>query len=45
MPLEALRRSITPIGMHYVLVHIDLPEVDTAAYDSSSTDGCATASR
>jgi sulfane dehydrogenase subunit SoxC len=31
MPLEALRRSITPIGMHYVLVHSDLPEVDTAA--------------
>jgi hypothetical protein len=33
MPLEALRRSITPIGMHYVLVPFDLAEVDTAAYE------------
>jgi hypothetical protein len=33
MPLDALRRSITPIGMHYFLVPFDLPEVDTAAYE------------
>jgi len=25
MPLEALRRDLTPIGMHYVLVHFDVP--------------------
>lgn len=33
MPLEALRRPITPIGMHYVLIHFDVPEVDAAAYE------------
>ena len=30
MPLEALRHSITPIGMHYVLVHFDIPDIDPA---------------
>jgi DMSO/TMAO reductase YedYZ molybdopterin-dependent catalytic subunit len=33
MPLEALRRPITPIGMHYVLVHFDIPDVDPAAFE------------
>jgi sulfane dehydrogenase subunit SoxC len=28
MPLEALRHPITPIGMHYVLVHFDVPVID-----------------
>jgi DMSO/TMAO reductase YedYZ molybdopterin-dependent catalytic subunit len=32
MPLEALRRPVTPIGMHYVLIHFDVPEVDAATY-------------
>jgi DMSO/TMAO reductase YedYZ molybdopterin-dependent catalytic subunit len=32
MPLEALRRPITPIGMHYVLIHFDVPELDAAAF-------------
>src|SRR6188472_1285212 len=32
MPLEALRRPITPIGMHYVLIHFDVPEIDPSAY-------------
>jgi DMSO/TMAO reductase YedYZ molybdopterin-dependent catalytic subunit len=32
MPLEALRHSITPIGMHYVLVHFDVPDVDPATF-------------
>jgi DMSO/TMAO reductase YedYZ molybdopterin-dependent catalytic subunit len=32
MPLEALRRPITPIGMHYVLVHFDIPDVDPATF-------------
>jgi DMSO/TMAO reductase YedYZ molybdopterin-dependent catalytic subunit len=32
MPLEALRRPITPIGMHYVLVHFDVPVIDAAAH-------------
>jgi sulfane dehydrogenase subunit SoxC len=33
MPLEALRRAVTPIGMHYVLVHFDIPDVDPAAFE------------
>ena len=33
MPLEALRRPVTPIGMHYVLVHFDVPDVDAASYE------------
>jgi sulfane dehydrogenase subunit SoxC len=28
MPLEALRWDVTPIGLHYLLVHYDIPEVD-----------------
>ncbi len=32
MPLEALRYPITPIGMHYVLVHFDIPHVDAGSY-------------
>jgi sulfane dehydrogenase subunit SoxC len=32
MPLEALRRAVTPIGMHYVLIHFDVPDVDPATY-------------
>ena len=27
-PLEALRYSVTPIGMHYTLCHYDIPEVE-----------------
>jgi DMSO/TMAO reductase YedYZ molybdopterin-dependent catalytic subunit len=33
LPLEALRRPITPIGMHYVLVHFDIPDVDPATFE------------
>jgi sulfane dehydrogenase subunit SoxC len=28
MPLEALRYDVTPIGLHYLLIHFDIPEVD-----------------
>ncbi|HEY6379207.1 MAG TPA: sulfite oxidase [Candidatus Dormibacteraeota bacterium] len=28
MPLEALRYPITPVGLHYLLVHYDIPAVD-----------------
>jgi len=28
MPLEALRYEITPIGLHYLLIHFDIPVVD-----------------
>jgi sulfane dehydrogenase subunit SoxC len=27
-PLEALRHPITPVGLHYLLIHFDIPEVD-----------------
>ena len=32
MPLEALRHDITPLGLHYLLVHYDIPVVDEAAW-------------
>lgn len=32
MPLEALRYDLTPAGLHYVLVHYDIPAVDPATY-------------
>lgn len=28
MPLEALRYDVTPVGMHYLLIHFDIPEGD-----------------
>jgi DMSO/TMAO reductase YedYZ molybdopterin-dependent catalytic subunit len=28
MPLEALRHAVTPIGLHYLLIHYDIPFVD-----------------
>ena len=31
MPLEALRYDITPVGLHYLLIHFDIPLVDAAA--------------
>ncbi|HYS98724.1 MAG TPA: sulfite oxidase, partial [Candidatus Dormibacteraeota bacterium] len=33
MPLEALRQAITPIGLHYLLIHFDIPIVDAAKYE------------
>ena len=32
LPLEALRWDVTPIGLHYLLVHYDIPEVDAATW-------------
>ena len=32
MPLEALRYPITPVGLHYVLTHYDVPLVDAASW-------------
>jgi sulfane dehydrogenase subunit SoxC len=32
MPLEGLRYDITPIGMHYLLTHFDVPYVDTSTW-------------
>ena len=30
MPLEALRYPVTPVGLHYLLTHFDIPSVDAA---------------
>ncbi|HEX8085935.1 MAG TPA: sulfite oxidase [Solirubrobacteraceae bacterium] len=32
MPLEALRHPVTPVGLHYLLIHYDIPIVDPATY-------------
>jgi len=32
MPLEALRYPITPAGVHYLLIHYDIPAVDAEAW-------------
>src|SRR4051794_37664559 len=32
MPLEALRYDRTPVGLHYLLVHYDIPDVDPQAW-------------
>jgi DMSO/TMAO reductase YedYZ molybdopterin-dependent catalytic subunit len=32
MPLECLRDPITPVGLHYLLIHYDVPVVDGAAW-------------
>jgi DMSO/TMAO reductase YedYZ molybdopterin-dependent catalytic subunit len=32
MPLEALRWDVTPVGLHYLLVHYDVPQVDLATW-------------
>jgi DMSO/TMAO reductase YedYZ molybdopterin-dependent catalytic subunit len=32
MPLEALREDLTPVGLHYLLIHFDIPAVDAEAW-------------
>ncbi len=32
MPLETLRFPVTPVGLHYLLIHYDVPVVDSAAW-------------
>ncbi len=32
MPLEGLRYDVTPIGMHYLLTHFDIPDADAATW-------------
>jgi sulfane dehydrogenase subunit SoxC len=32
LPLEALRDPITPAGLHYLLIHYDIPAVDPKAF-------------
>src|SRR5438128_3158502 len=33
MPLEALHYPITPIGLHYLLIHFDIPVVDAGTWE------------
>lgn len=32
MPLEALRWDVTPLGLHYLLIHYDIPATDPEAW-------------
>jgi DMSO/TMAO reductase YedYZ molybdopterin-dependent catalytic subunit len=32
MPLEALRYDVTPVGLHYQLIHFDIPFLDPVAW-------------
>jgi sulfane dehydrogenase subunit SoxC len=32
MPLETLREAVTPVGLHYLLIHYDIPLVDPEAW-------------
>jgi DMSO/TMAO reductase YedYZ molybdopterin-dependent catalytic subunit len=31
-PLELLREPITPVGLHYLLIHFDIPAIDEASW-------------
>ena len=33
MPLEALRYELTPLGLHYLLIHYDIPDVDPGTFE------------
>jgi sulfane dehydrogenase subunit SoxC len=32
LPLEALRHDVTPVGLHYLLIHFDIPYVDAETW-------------
>ena len=32
MPLEAMRYDVTPVGLHYLVVHFDIPAVDPTTW-------------
>jgi sulfane dehydrogenase subunit SoxC len=32
LPLEALRHEITPVGLHYLLTHFDIPVIDPTSW-------------
>lgn len=33
MPLEALRHAVTPLGLHYLLTHFDIPLVEPSKWE------------
>jgi DMSO/TMAO reductase YedYZ molybdopterin-dependent catalytic subunit len=39
MPLEALRYPVTPLGLHYLLTHYDIPAVNAATWRLLVTGG------
>ncbi len=39
MPLELLREDVTPVGLHYLLIHYDIPQVEPGAW-RLVVDGC-----
>jgi DMSO/TMAO reductase YedYZ molybdopterin-dependent catalytic subunit len=39
MPLEMLRDDVTPIGLHYLLIHYDIPQVHARSW-RLTVDGC-----
>jgi sulfane dehydrogenase subunit SoxC len=39
MPLEALRYDVTPVGLHYLLIHYDIPAVDAESW-ALDVGGC-----
>ena len=39
LPLEALHEPITPIGLHYLLIHFDIPRTSTCARGGSPSTG------
>lgn len=32
MPLEALRHDVTPVGLHYLLIHFDIPALEVGSW-------------
>jgi sulfane dehydrogenase subunit SoxC len=32
LPLEALRYDVTPVGLHYLLIHYDIPDLDPGGH-------------
>ena len=41
LPLEALRYDVTPTGLHYLLTHFDLPDLDAATWRLEITGAVA----
>ena len=42
MPLEALRHDVTPVGLHYLLIHYDIPVVDPRTWRLTVGDAAFT---
>jgi DMSO/TMAO reductase YedYZ molybdopterin-dependent catalytic subunit len=43
MPLELLREPVTPVGLHYLLIHYDIPHVDPTTWRLTVTGRVASA--